>query len=170
MLTPLASCAIIVRMGRPLCIGRPGFTDPDRATPEDLALCQKCPIRQQCATDALTSGSTLDWAHSGPADGVIAAGVVCHGDKATTEALAAVAHCTPPPRPRLRQPAITPGTHCRQCHREMTPRPRGADVHLGPGTVTHCARGLCRVCYQRAIRQGMATRPQSTIDHLERTA
>lgn len=154
------------------CRGREGFTNPAVATVKDIIICDNCPIRRKCAERALTIGLPLDRTGSGVADGVIAAGVVCHGDEETAIRLAAVAgHPDPPTRQRVRQEPILPGTRCRCCHRPMVPRPRGDDIHLGEGIVTHCARGLCRVCYQRAKRSGqIETTPQSARDVLERTA
>lgn len=111
-------------------------------------MCHHCPLRPQCAKDALTAGTTLDGEYRSPAVGVIQAGVLLMGDKRSRDVLHSITSL-PPARPRTRKP--TPRV-CLACGREMVPRDK--KIRLDASIITHAARGYCRVCYARLKREG----------------
>lgn len=158
-------------MGKPLCAGSRAYTDPDhRDAHQAIAACHHCPLIRQCAADALRAGDSLDGSLRAPATGVIAAGVICTGDPHTAQQLAAIAHVDPP-KPRARRPRMRRPDNCLGCGRHMTVRQYGADVHLTPDIVTHCAHGYCRDCDKQRRRSGeIAPTRTHTRDLLERTA
>lgn len=160
--------ATIARMGKPPCEGLPGFTDPTSVTIGNISTCKQCPLRRQCASDALTAGATLDRSHVGPADGVLAAGILCTGDQHTASQLARIAG-VPTPLVQVRQPRFKRPDRCRHCHRPMTVRKEGQPT-TGDQPV-HTAHGYCRDCYKRLRKHGaLETRAHTTRDLLERTA
>ena len=71
------------------------FLNPTSASPNAIAaalkMCEHCPIKKQCAQDALTAGSSLNDGAPVPASDVIQGGVVCYGDYETTIKLSQVA-------------------------------------------------------------------------------
>ncbi len=155
-------------MGKPLCEGQSGFTDPAAVTIGNISTCKQCPLRRQCANDALTAGATLDRSHVGPADGVLAAGILCYGDQHTASQLARIAG-VPTPLVQARQPRFKRPDRCRHCHRPMTVRKEGQPTR-GDHPV-HTAHGYCRDCYKRLRKHGhLETRAHTTRDLLERTA
>lgn len=155
-------------MGRPLCEGELGFTDPDTITTAMVSTCKQCPMRRQCASDALTAGATLDRSHVGPADGVLAAGILCTGDQHTASQLARIAG-VPTPLVQVRQPRFKRPERCRHCHRHMTVRKEGQPTR--GDQPTHVAHGYCRDCYKHLRKNGdLETRAHTTRDLLERTA
>ncbi|OZC55087.1 hypothetical protein CH289_07800 [Rhodococcus sp. RS1C4] len=84
------------------CKGQPGFHQPDAFNPPDtwelsiqthqaLATCTTCPFKRECARAALTSGQGFDAEGSWVADGVVAAGIICRGDRKTRDTLNVIA-------------------------------------------------------------------------------
>lgn len=159
-------------MGKPACQGDSTFTNPRTATFEEyvnaLNLCDECPIRRQCATAAMTAGSTLDGSMQAPASDVIAGGVACHGDELTLRKLAIVAGVAPA-KPQRHRPRFKRPERCRHCHRHMTVRKEGQPTR--GDQPTHVAHGYCRDCYKHLRKNGdLETRAHTTRDLLERTA
>ena len=139
-------------MNQPPCAGHSVFTNPqpvDTHTVEAMEMCTHCPLRKQCALDALTAGDSLDKAHRQPATGVIQAGVWCNGDQQTADQLAAIAGVDAPTIGT--KPRFTPPSHCRGCGKPMTTRIKG--THLDANVLTHAAHGYCRICDARRRRQ-----------------
>ncbi|MHD0300136.1 WhiB family transcriptional regulator [Rhodococcus qingshengii] len=125
------------------CRGVDGFERPhtgEWATEEPRLLCAICPVKRECATAALTSGSTLDAIASTPADDVIAAGVVCEGDDRTARALQAVIES------REYKPRQPIPEHCKTCGWKLC----SEKVALAVGTIPHHSNGICTLCYQKA--------------------
>lgn len=104
-------------------------------------MCDLCPIRTQCATQALTAGTSLDGGHPAPASGVIQAGVICQGDDMTAWTLAQIAG-VPLPEYEGRRRA-TAADHCTNCHAPMV---RWTRDQVPEGYVMHHARGFCTGC------------------------
>ena len=122
-----------------------GFIDPN--APEHslraaIRVCEACPIRRACARDALTAGNSLDGDYTRPANEVIQAGIVCHGDQATARALAAIAGVRPP-RYRSKGTRPRPASSCINCHTPMVPWTR---EEVPAGHVMHYARSYCTGC------------------------
>lgn len=107
-----------------------------------IRICEACPIRRRCALDALHAGDSLDGQATSPARAVIAAGVVCKGDKATGAALAGIAG-VPPPVYRVVTKRSRAPERCKHCHRLMVSWTRGA---VPEGHVMHRGRGYCTNC------------------------
>lgn len=106
-----------------------------------IKICEHCPIRKQCAADALTAGDTLDSGYSAPAQGVIQAGVVCRGDITTAIELSLIAEIAMPDyneRARIKASA-----QCKHCERPMVPWTRG---EVPEGYVMHRGRNYCTDC------------------------
>lgn len=152
-----------MKQTKPPCHGQPVFTNPqpiDPATFDAIEMCTHCPIRQQCALDALTAGDTLDKVHRSPANGVIQAGVWCNGDQDTANQLAAIAGVTPPHTGA--QKRFTPPETCKGCGKPMQARIKGQPLENQP--LTHAAHGYCRICDARRRRQKdwQSTQPKNT--------
>lgn len=136
----------------------PVFISPDTAPAamrqRALDLCQSCPLLQQCAADALTTGEPLtDYGTGGTvARGVIMGGVICDGSPTATAALRATAGpLAPPPRPQPHRRTVM-GQPCVSCGRPLHPWTRTPET-IPPGHVMHHARGYCVDCreaYKRA--------------------
>lgn len=115
---------------------------PERSRRAAVKMCQHCPIRRQCAREALTGGTSLDGNLTAPATGVIQAGIHCRGDDATAQALAAVAGAVAPTYRKQRKRKRAP-KHCVSCGADMVPWTR----HEVPeGYVMHRGRGYCAEC------------------------
>ena len=140
-------------MPRPACETQRVYTTPETHTLTDIndaaLTCRTCPLLKQCATQALTAGTTLDERHVGPATGVIQAGVWCKGDQWTANQLARVAGL-PAPDLAPTAPAPRPDT-CLGCDQPMVPRKFRA--RTTPNVLTHGAHGYCRICDARRRRQ-----------------
>lgn len=159
---------------RPPCTNHRVFIQPTPGHPDTLAaqeMCTHCPLRQQCATDGLTSGESIDGTHVRPAHGVIIAGVVCHGDMETAYALATIANTLLPTydmgedeKPRTKRRRID--DECVNCHKPMVKWTRRA---VPDGYVMHHARGYCTECraeYRAAYPP--TARPRSLRKHIDR--
>lgn len=106
-----------------------------------IKICQQCPIRRECAEQALTSGDTLQSGYSAPAVGVIQAGVLCRGDITTALELALIAGVAVPDyseRGRARA-----AEYCRHCEQPMVPWTRDS---VPDGYVMHRGRNFCTNC------------------------
>lgn len=130
----------------------------ERSRRAAVKMCLHCPIRRQCARDALTGGTSLDGNVIAPATGVISAGIHCRGDDATAQALAQIAGVAAPKyrkqRPRPRAPK-----QCVSCGAEMVPWTR---YEVPEGKVMAHARGHCVNCRSaynamRAREDGLVT-------------
>lgn len=166
----LKSCAIqhkhvtscCVKQPKPPCAGHRIFTHPQPMHPdtlEALEMCEHCPIRKQCALNALTAGDSLDRAHRSPAAGVIQAGVWCDGDQRTAYDLADIAGVEAPMVDG--EPRFIPPSHCKECGKPMVVRVRG--IHLDEGTLTHGSHGYCRICdaRRRRSKDWQSTQPKN---------
>lgn len=125
------------------CQGVDGFERPQSGewdTDEPLRLCAICPVKQECATAALTSGSTLDAIATTPADDVIAAGVVCEGDDKTARALQAVIES------REYKPRQPIPENCKVCTRKLCSQKTSPGKYIAP----HHSNGICTHCYQKS--------------------
>ncbi|MEV6070283.1 hypothetical protein AB0L82_27375 [Nocardia sp. NPDC052001] len=128
----------------PPCLGLPGFVEPayafdwDRrpstAAAQRVCLAQ-CPRERfrACAQAALSAGTLIDEENPSVADGVVMAGVVCRGDKATTRRLQLALGQEVKVRVRP--------DRCLSCHRPMTTRRRKRE-----GYVVHESNGRCSSC------------------------
>ncbi|MEU3013363.1 hypothetical protein [Nocardia asteroides] len=140
----------------PPCLGDPRFvqhgddpgwsTHPDTLDARDICL-TLCPLAAlaECARAAQFSGRPLDddTTHTYPADGVVAAGVICTGDDATIQALR-----------DAESGGRTTAPRCTRCARTLvsgrTPR---------EGEARNCSGGLCSGCYS-ALRRAGKTKPR----------
>lgn len=140
---------------RPPCENHAVFTDPTNHTPTDIAdaveMCHHCPLRKDCAKQAIVAGDTLDGERRATATDVIQAGIWLNGRRKRINELYKLAGVTPL-APRTRKP--TP-TRCKHCHRAMIPRDKS--ISLDSTIVTHAAHGYCRVCYAALKRHGRIT-------------
>lgn len=122
------------------------FIDPSNAADYSIRaairICEACPIRRRCALDALHSGDSLDGSITSPANDVIAAGVVCEGDKATGVALAGIAG-VPPPVYHVGTKRSRVPDRCVNCRHMMVSWTRDA---VPEGYVMHRGRGYCTNC------------------------
>lgn len=135
----------------PPCHGRPGFLQPGEfkdwhqhwPTRAAVTICEtRCPTAQlvNCARGALIAGVVDDQPSVvRPADGVVAAGIVCRGDAATTDALnEVIARHTGQRRP----------ARCTGCRRVLVPKRHP----LEGDSAHHAAQGLCTGCYTATYR------------------
>lgn len=110
----------------------------------------ECPTSRlvDCARRALESGSVSDESErvTRPADGVVAAGIVCSGDDATATALRGLIA-------RYGRETGAPPT-CLGCRRRFVP----AREPLSEDTAHRAARGLCSGCYSATGRAGRLAR------------
>ena len=122
------------------------FINPDGATADALDaavdLCRRCPSRRGCAEDALRWGTRLDASAPSPANGVIAAGVVCRGTRHTARMLAGVAGVEMPSYKATRRSYDA----CVVCHLPMLAWSRDRTRIVPEGHVEHYARGVCQNC------------------------
>lgn len=134
------------------------FIDPSNAADYSIRaairICEACPIRRRCALDALHAGDSLDGQATSPARAVIAAGVVCEGDKATGVALAGIAGVSPPVYRVATKRSRVP-ERCKHCRRLMVSWTRGAVpegyvMHRGRG---YCTESACRRAYSLELRE-----------------
>lgn len=146
----------------------PAFTNPDSASQQAInaakKMCQHCPLIQQCAKDALTSGSDLI-GNTKPADGVLQAGVICTGDYTTEMELAAVAGLGEVVQHERRR-RVKAATHCVNCGAPMV-RWNRHEVSAPEGFVMHYARGFCTECrsaYARAFPRGSVRGLRKPVD------
>lgn len=123
-----------------------------------VKLCEYCPLKRRCALDALHSGDSLDGSVTSPANDVIAAGVVCVGDEATAEALAAVAGVDVP-KYRASSARSKAPERCVNCRHMMVSWTRNK---VPEGYVMHHARGYCTGCrkaYEHVLK-GVERKPK----------
>lgn len=122
------------------------FSAPDRAPGRSiraaLTMCRACPLVAACAALALQSGTSLDGSRTGPAEGVIQAGVICRGDDDTARALAEVAG-VPVPVYRAQRPRPKAPKRCVECGHPMVSWTRG---EVPEGHRMHYGRGRCTGC------------------------
>ncbi|NLT57179.1 MAG: hypothetical protein GXX79_21980, partial [Actinomycetales bacterium] len=134
-----------------LCHRNPNraFSDPDNAPDFSiraaLKLCAACPVRTQCARDALHAGDSLDGHTTAPATGVIAAGIICRGDADTAHALARAAGVPTPPHYREKAPRPQLPDGCNHCGRPLHKWTRNPE-EIPEGHVMHYAKGWCVKC------------------------
>lgn len=121
------------------------FTNPvGRDAPSTqlaVRMCERCPIRRQCAEQALEGGATIDRSLVAPAVGVIQAGVYCDGSERARWELAAVAGHLPPIEESPTR--FRPGDRCKACGTPMVKWHRGVTPE---GYVMHRGRGYCTQC------------------------
>ncbi|WP_157181960.1 hypothetical protein [Nocardia testacea] len=126
-----------------------------------IAHCETaCPISQvvDCARRALGAGQLATEPEiTLPADGVIAAGIICRGDNSTVLALQAVIDRYGRGAQRIRL--------CAGCERRLIP----AGETLGVNEAHLAARGLCKGCYSATDRSGQMAkvyqlRPEHCVD------
>lgn len=122
------------------------FINPNAANPAAvraaITMCEQCPIRRECAQNALTSGSGLNDSGTAPASDVIQAGVVCYGDFETMMRLSQIAEREEVPTAVREHRAQAPD-RCRNCHQPMVKWHRAITPE---GYVKHYARGFCTEC------------------------
>ena len=112
-------------MGTPPChrSKNTAFHNPTSSHPRSVraavAICKECPIRRECARDALTSGTSLDGSYTRPANDVVQAGVVCRGDQGTAIRLAAIAGVEVLPTYAEQEARGHRPDECQHCHRPM---------------------------------------------------
>lgn len=153
------------------------FTNPaERDAPSTLRaiqICETCPIIQQCAKNALTAGSSIDFTATHPAVGVIQAGVYCDGtDRAAVELGARAGE----PAPIVEvQPRAKVGDRCKNCGMPMVRWtrdrvPEGYRMHRGRGYCTKCRKAyneeLARARANGEVRGGL----RKQIDRKRHTA
>ncbi|MDK8241681.1 WhiB family transcriptional regulator [Corynebacterium coyleae] len=153
------------------------FTNPaERDAPSTLRaiqICETCPIIQQCAKNALTAGSSIDFTATHPAVGVIQAGVYCDGtDRAAMELGARAGE----PAPIVEvQPRAKVGDRCKNCGLPMVRWtrdrvPEGYRMHRGRGYCTKCRKAyneeLARARANGEVRGGL----RKQIDRKRHTA
>lgn len=123
------------------------FTDPDHAPARSrraaITICEHCPIRAQCAQEALTAGDSPIDGHTAPAHDVIQAGVHCKGDLDTAWQLAQVAGVEMPAYWDLQPRRNQAPDHCVNCAEPMVRWTREA---VPEGYRMHFARGYCTKC------------------------
>ena len=121
------------------------FTNPaGRDAPSTLRaiqICETCPIIRECAKQALTSGSSIDFTATHPAVGVIQAGVYCDGSQRAAIELGARAG-EPAPTVEV-EPRAKVGDRCKSCGMPMV---RWTRDRVPEGYVMHRGRGFCTGC------------------------
>lgn len=124
-------------------------------------ICARCPLIRECAEAALTAGNTLKPGFSGPAQGVIQAGVVCRGDLTTAFQLAMIAGVAVPDYQsieRVRRTQAPP--ECAHCEKPMHRWTRHTEV-IPDGWVMHYAGGFCTEC-RAAYREWRKAHPSES--------
>lgn len=123
------------------------FTDPSNAPERSrraaIKMCEACPLRQQCAQDALTAGDSPVDGYTLPAADVIQAGVHCRGDLDTAWQLASIAGVPMPAYWDLQPRRHYAPDRCVECARPMT---RWTRDKVPEGYVMMHARGFCTNC------------------------
>lgn len=123
------------------------FTDPDHAHARSrraaIVICGHCPIRAQCAQEALTAGDSPIDGYTAPAHDVIQAGVHCKGDLDTAWQLAQVAGVEMPAYWDLQPRRNQAGEHCVNCG---TPMVRWTREAVPEGYAMHYAKQHCTGC------------------------
>lgn len=123
------------------------FTHPDAAPERSkraaIKMCSACPIRRECATEALTAGDSPVDGHTAPAHDVIQAGVHCRGDLDTAWQLAQIAGVPVPAYWDLQPRRNYAPDHCVNCGEPMMRWTRDA---VPEGYRMHFARGYCTKC------------------------
>lgn len=121
------------------------FTNPaERDAPSTLRaiqICETCPIIRECAKQALTSGSSIDFTNTHPAVGVIQAGVYCDGSQRAAIELGARAG-EPAPTVEVK-PRAKARDRCKNCGKPMV---RWTRDRVPEGYVMHRGRGICTNC------------------------
>lgn len=125
------------------------FIDPANSSPQAvraaIKICRECPVRRECAAEALHAGELLEGIDL-PATDVIAAGIVCTGTMTTARQLAALAKV---PVPEYSTVAFTRpnyiGRPCLSCGRTLSKWTRIPE-EVPPGTVMHYGRQYCVHC------------------------
>ncbi|WIM71976.1 WhiB family transcriptional regulator [Corynebacterium suedekumii] len=123
-----------------------GFIDPhapDHSVRAAIKVCEHCPIRKECARDALTAGTSLDGEYTRPAGAVVQAGIICRGDQDTARALARVAGVPTPPHYRKQAPRPQLPDGCNHCGRPLHKWTRNPE-EIPEGHVMHYAKRLVR--------------------------
>lgn len=137
-----------------------------------VTMCEHCPVRQACARDALTAGTSLDGIHIMPANDVVQGGVECWGDLATAAKLATIAGVRELPSYAEQERRAHRPDECVNCHRPMVQWTRD---RVPEGYVMMHARGFCTGC-RRAYREFMLSQPRrvrglrKTVDRRRRHA
>lgn len=137
-------------MTRPACLKTTNrafdnpTTSPGFSIRAAVKLCQCCPIIRECATRALTAGTSLSEDFRAPANDVIQAGIICRGDQDTAFRLAAVAGVPVPSFLIEERRRARPGDRCRSCGEPMVKWNR--NEQQPEGYVKHHARGFCTNC------------------------
>lgn len=150
------------------------FTNPEGATDLQiraaLKMCGACPVRRECALEALTAGSLPEEGVVAPAVSVIQAGVWCDGSPDVPICLASVAGVKVPTYQRAVRRRQRPPAECRSCGRRMSKWTRG---EVEEGTVMHRGRGICVECrgaYQKDMeatgRRRVTRGRRSRLDRL----
>lgn len=144
------------------CIRKRIYTEPERFNKSEreaaaLVCRTECPFLMQCAKEALTAGNSLDGSVILPAQGVIAAGVICPS-KGTDHAveLAEIAEQQQLPRYRTKRDRPIP-ERCAECKTPMASWNR--EKEAPEGYVVHYARGYCiecRTAYLETVKQSKA--------------
>lgn len=136
------------------------FNNPEAASEQSrraaIEVCHHCPLIVACAAAGLEAGNTLDHVKQ-PANGVIQAGVICHGDSVTKMILAHIAG-VPLVEDKQRKPRKgRAASKCVNCSQLMVPWTR--DV-VPDGYVMHHARNYCTECRSAygAVRAGTESR------------
>lgn len=111
-------------------------------------MCEHCPLLKQCATEAITAGTSLNSLDRSPANGVIQAGVICHGDLDTAYRLAQIAEVDVPAYLVEKTHRDNIGARrpdrCRNCDLPMIKWNRHEEQP--EGYQMHYARGFCTAC------------------------
>ena len=135
------------------------FINPANASPQAVQaavkICRECPVRRECAAEALHAGELMEGIDL-PATDVIAAGIVCTGTITTARQLAALAKV---PVPEYSTVAFTRpnyiGRPCLSCRRTLSKWTRIPE-EVPPGTVMHYGRQFCVHCrpaYKAAVKR-----------------
>lgn len=148
---------------------RAAFVYPEDATAEQIyrakELCHACPSLNTCAKDAISAGDSLSGDYQGPACGVIQAGVLCRGDKATLEKLESVAGVKARNTKKQRK-RIVFGQPCRACGAPMVKWSRNQPA-MPEGYVAHRGRGFCTGCrsaYNKDLKEWRAAHPEDALN------
>lgn len=130
------------------------FTNPAGrdapSTVRAIQICEECPIINQCAKQALTAGSSIDFSNQHPAVGVIQAGVYCDGSQRAAMELGARAGELPPAVEVT--PRAKAGDRCKSCG---TPMVRWTRDRVPDGYAMHRGRGFCTDC-RKAYNEELA--------------
>lgn len=144
------------------------FVYPEGATAEQIhrakKLCKACPLLETCAKDAISAGDSFAGDSHGPANGVIQAGVLCRGDKATLNKLESIAGVKAVQDEKNRK-RIVFGQPCRSCGVPMVKWSRNQPA-MPEGYVAHRGRGFCTGCraaYKKDLEEWRAAHPEDAL-------